>query len=130
MVPAVDTPIILTPSNNDTFNSERPILIQWKWSRSLPVTNFHLCIGTKPGTWNRVDGELGLTDRFCFTPFPLPDDTNYLYIQLIYKIIVTEGDHTEEEAYRVGDVITLERATALTTRDVPDQKLAGAGAEK
>lgn len=116
MVTVIDTPVILSPSHHDTFDFEIPILIQWQWSPSSPITNFHLCIGTKPGTWNMVNGEIGLTDRFCFTPFPVGEDTNHIYIQLIYKTIVTEDGHAEEETFRIGDVITLDRAMALSTK--------------
>lgn len=109
MVAVIDAPVLLSPSDKERIDFNKPILIRWQWSNSSPITTFHVCIGTEPGTWNVLNGEVGLTDHFYFTPPTLPDNINQLYIQVIYKMVVTEDHHAEEEAFRIGDVIIVEK---------------------
>lgn len=110
MLPVVTTPTVLAPMMGQKVSFNDPILIQWDWNPiDIPVTKFHICIGTKEGNWNLVNGEVGLTDRFSFILPPLQDTDNQIHIQLLYKTVVIEKHHAEEEAFVVGR-ITVERA--------------------
>lgn len=106
----VDTAKILSPTMGEKVNFDQPISIRWDWNPlNVPVTIFHICIGTEKGNWNLVNGEVGLTDRFSFILPPLQNTVNQIHIQLLYKTLVSDNDHTEEETFLVGRV-TVERA--------------------
>lgn len=114
----VDTPQILQPEMGQAVNFNEPITIRWDWNpMNVPVTQFHLCIGTARGDWNILDGEVGLFDRFSFVPPPLPAEVNQIHIQLVYRMMVTDHhpldqealSHTHEETFLAGR-IAIERA--------------------
>ncbi|OAI45167.1 hypothetical protein AYO43_01810 [Nitrospira sp. SCGC AG-212-E16] len=109
MQTAVTAPTIRVPNNGDTVSFNDPILIQWDWNpNDIPVTKFHICIGTEEGNWNLVNGEVGLADRFSFILPPLYATANQIHIQLLYKTIITHPD-PEEETFLVARV-TVNRA--------------------
>jgi hypothetical protein len=104
------TPTILVPKMGQKVSFNDPILIRWDWNpNEIPVTKFHLCIGIENGNWNLLNGEVGLFDRFSLVLPPLPDNINQIYIQLLYKTVVNEKHHAEEEAFVAGR-ITVQRA--------------------
>ena len=110
MITVVTTPTVLAPTMGQKVSFNDPILIQWDWNpNEIPVTKFHLCIGTENGNWNLLNGEVGLFDRFSLILPPLPENINHIYIQLLYKTVVIEKHHAEEEAFVAGR-ITVDRA--------------------
>jgi len=116
MPPVVTTPTVLAPTMGQKVSFNDPILIQWDWNPiDIPVTKFHLCIGTEIGNWNIFSGDVGLSDRFSLILPPNlsslsnTNSINYVHIQLLYKTVVKEPHHAEEEAFVVG-LITVERA--------------------
>ena len=110
MLKVITTPTILAPTMGQKVSFIDPILIQWDWNpKEILVTKFHLCIGTENGNWDLMNGEVGLFDRFSFVLPPLPGNINHIYIQLLYKTVVNEEHHAEEETFVAGR-ITVERA--------------------
>jgi hypothetical protein len=110
MQPVATIPTVLAPTKGQKVSFLDPLSIKWYWNPfDIPVTTFHLCIGTKEGTWDLLNGEVGLVDHFSFNLPPLPDSIKYIHIQLLYKTVVIEPHHAEEEACVVGR-ITVERA--------------------
>ena len=110
MLPVATIPTVLAPTMGQKVSFIDPFSIKWAWKPfDIQVTTFHLCIGTKEGTWDILNGEVGLVDSFSFSLSHLPDSINYIHIQLLYKTVVIETHHQAEEAFVVGR-ITVERA--------------------
>jgi hypothetical protein len=111
MPPVATIPTVLAPTNGQKVSFLDNFVLQWRWSPfDIPkVTTFHLCIGTKEGTWDILNGEVGLVDSFSLSLSSLPDSINFIHIQLLYKTVVIETHHQEEEAFVAGR-ITVERA--------------------
>lgn len=110
MPPVVTTPAVVAPAMGQKVSFLDPLSITWDWDPGqMKVDKFHLCIGTKEGTWDLLNGEVGLVDHFSLILPPLPDSINYIHIQLLYKTVVIEEHHKEEEGFVAGR-ITVERA--------------------
>jgi hypothetical protein len=113
-MPAVaTTPTVLAPTMGQKVSFIDPLSIKWDWNpNNIKVTTFHLCIGTKEGTWDILNGDVGLVGSFSLILPPLPDSIKHIHIQLLYKKLVIEDKNQkelEEEAFVAGR-ITVERA--------------------
>ena len=110
MPPVATIPTVLAPTMGQKVSFLDPLSIKWAYNPfDIQVTTFHLCIGTKEGNWDLLNGEVGRFDHFKFSLPDLPDSIKNIYIQLLYKTVVIETHHAEEEAFVVGR-ITVERA--------------------